>query len=1609
MTLTSWNTPRQNPASIKLAELRELIAREKSELCRQISGSNEETPESCLEIFCAKLFKRAPSEFIQRTTLETLSEIGVETFKIFHEFQKNNSPLLIKTKIALNNSRAKDVTSFCFVLHDRPFIIDTIVECFRDAQIHINAILHPILRDTATKQLISLTYIESTPLPDDNMLQKFVQTLQSKLSDLMIVTTDHIPMLKNIISVAKTIEDQRSNGKESEIANFLRWLADNGFVFLGYREWKIKNSSISNDLDSLPEHNNKKDLGLFRSASSTTLTDINVVSQDALHLLKSESSFFISKVLGKSPVHRNARMEVVTLKTSTEDGNSILIQSFLGMLTSKSATQEITSVPIARKILETLIEREGLIANSHDYKRLASIVNTIPRIEVLRSDLEHLHQDVDLLMRIQHRKETRITLNMDTLKRSTTLMVAMPRERFTGDIQEKIHEYIEAQFKLPPQTIDCHLALGNNRLARLYFFIPIPFEHLPNIDTTRLELEISNLSLTWDDNLYASLMEKHDSALAIKLSDFYTKLFTQSYKTVNSVRDAVFDIQHLENLSKDNNLEIAIDTSYSQSSPSCFDLKLYKRQGTLMLSSILPYLENTGLEIHDEAATPLERDGDIWATIYRFRVQHKSNKPFESQNIAQIFLSGLKHIITGRVDNDRLNSLLLDPGLSIKEIAIVRTLSNYLWQLKIFPSRDSIYRTLVYNPEFAKQIVIYFQNKFDPRIKFESIEARAEKLKAIQFQILQGLKNVSKLMHDRILRAMVNLIEAIIRTNAFQPENDFRIAIKIDAGKISSMPIPRPKYEIFVNSPEFEGVHLRGGKVARGGLRWSERREDFRTEILGLMKTQMIKNSIIVPVGAKGGFVIKARAFQDYDMSTAIEKAYRSFISSLLDITDNRSPSGDIVHPEHSIIYDDDDPYLVVAADKGTAVFSDIANDIAINKYNFWLGDAFASGGSCGYSHKALGITARGAWEATLQHFKEIGVDVETQTFSVVGIGDMSGDVFGNGLLLSKNAKLVAAFNHKHIFIDPNPDPNKSYVERKRLFELPSSQWTNYNKDLMSKGGGVYDRSAKEISLGTEAQHLLDITQDVISGEELIRAILLAPVDLLFNGGIGTYVKASNEKDDDVDDRVNDDVRVDARDLRAKIACEGGNCGFTQLARIEYSKIGGHINTDAVDNSGGVDLSDLEVNLKILLSGPLARGELTIQERNDLLRECAQEAVSKVIARNRSQSKVLSLGVRRSRRNIDYYRGLINDLETERLLDRSTEYLPDDESLIKRSRLKAGLTRPELAILISYTKMRIFNTLITTDLTKQRFLNRYLLNYFPQKVVERFPEDTINHPLAKEIIATQIANIFIERTGATFLYRTAEEAGATHTDIIFAFLAADEILGTDKLTYELDVMDRPNSTSIHLKSLLTLTNSLDSITRWLLEHRSTHMTWSELIEFYQKPCEKLVQETASFLTEIDLAKYNESYKQLIASGFPKYLAHAVSARIFSTVYLGIIDIATKSDLDLIDVAKLYSRLAAEFSITRLLEQARDIELTDRWEALSVRAITAELKNTVSKLTTSIIHEMGNPSIDAMTNYLNHREEIVKRYKQSVREFNTRQLTVPALLVISNQLYGISRT
>ncbi len=1596
MSDTATTTPAGKSAALGAAEKLNQLRRIFDEAPRGTAGMP--SPHQVAEEF----FHRAPSDYIERVGVEQMAKIATEGAKFFEQFLTGSEPFSVTVRNDLSGDDKRATTGVLSACYDRPFIVDTLIESLHAMGKRHRVLLHPIVRHHDGRR-VSLIYVELERIAKEADREKIATRIRNRFADLMLMSDDFGQMLEHnqraiaLFSGSAPIKGF-ADEERAEFGAYLSWLADGGFVFLGTRSWKVVRGGAKPKL----EHQLQSDLGLFRTADAEFRKELDEVQEDAQFLAESEHTTHFSKIFAESPVHRHARIDLLAFKAVDPNSGDEMVQLTIGLFTSKARSQEASSVPLIRRKLHSILEREGRLPNTHDYKEIISIVDSMPKSELVQNRIDVLRSDINLIINLQRRAEVRTRFHLDDLNRFYSVFVVMPRERYNTAVRRAIQQFVEKSFDTKEGSAEYGVMVTDYPLVVTHFLVPNIHRKEKKIDPARFERDIATLCMTWEDRFVDIAAPEHDDSGALERARHFGSQFPEQYKAATSPDEGVFDAKQLDNLSDQAPLQLAM----AEVSDGVYDLKLFKQGEGLTLSGILPYLENAGLHIDSETVTTIPLQSGQSGTVYKLRVHPKSNNRLVKERIDSILLPGLVRVLRGEADNDRLNVLLSSPGLSYREIAVLRVLTHYLWQVKAGTSGQSLVSAVTENPAIAELLVEFFAVKFDPA-RFKSMDERQAALGALRERFQDALKQVTQLAHDRALRTMLNVIEAVVRTNFYRIGDDLRVALKIDCKRVESLPTPRPYFEIFVNAPDFQGVHLRGGKVARGGIRWSDRVDDFRTEVLGLMKTQMLKNSIIIPVGAKGGFVLKHRPTDPTELGEAVKGRYVRFVRSLLEVTDNLV-SGKVVHPEKVVVYDGEDPYFVVAADRGTATFSDTANALATNEFNFWLGDAFASGGSNGYDHKKFAITARGAWETACRHFREIGIDVDQQEFTVVGIGDMSGDVFGNGLLQSKNARLLAAFDHRHVFLDPNPEAAASYAERLRMFNLPRSSWADYNRSLISAGGGVWDRNDKEITISPEVQNALGITEAKLSGQELVRSILKAPVDLLWNGGIGTYVKASTEDNLNVGDRANDEVRIDGRDLRVKVVAEGGNLGFTQLARIEYSKHGGHINTDAVDNSGGVNMSDLEVNLKILLRAAVERGALTLEKRNALLISLAEDVGERVVSRNRSQSMAISLGVRRSRKNLSYYRGLTNALEAEGLLDRKSEFLPDEETFERRTQLKAGLCRPELAILIGYAKMSLFNLLIDSKLPEDPFLERFLFNYFPEALQQQFPDDIRAHPLRREIIATEVANAVVDRMGSTFVFQTAEETGAKKLSIVRSFLAADAILGGRQLTQTLRIIDKPHATRLHHTTLIRLTSAIEGVVRWLLEHRNESESIQEAVARYGDQYRSLSEQADVLTSNVERTRYRDAVRQLIMGGVPKPLAVTAASSIYSSAFMDIIDLALSTGGPIVDVAKLYSQLSGMLHIRALFEQASEIETTDRWEAAAVRTLTADLRRSIAKLARAVIAEKGSATMDAMNGYLSERTEILERFKVTYQEFSNKQLTVPGLLALTNQLFALSR-
>jgi glutamate dehydrogenase len=1194
-------------------------------------------------------------------------------------------------------------TALEVVSDDMPFLVDSLSMLLSRRELGIHVFVHPVIGDE------SYMHVEIDRQADG--FDALADAVRDVIGQVRAAVEDWQPMRERMRALIDEPAPAGVDPAEIEEARaLLAWLVDDNFTFLGYREYRLVGEELH-----LVEGSG---LGLLRGGKSGASAAFSKLPPEVRALAHEPVPLVLTKANSRSTVHRPSYMDYVGVKAFDEQGNVTGERRFLGLYTTSAYRMTPDRIPVLRRKLQAVRERAGFPPGSHDDKAVVEIIDSYPRDELFQIETDELYEIVSGIRELGERQRVRLFMRTDRYQRFVSCLVFLPRDRFNTSNREKVAEILRSA--LGATTVDWTLRLTEWVLVRIHYVLHVSGK--PSVDAAALEQAIADATRSWDDDLRAALIEELGEEAGTVLFRRYGSAFPAAYRDDLLPRSAVADVHRLDALEGDDALDLSLYRPL-EAAPDALRCKLYRRGERVSLSDVLPMFESLGLTVTDERpyrVTPRDA-APVW--IYDFGLQAPHGVDCDA--IRARFHEAFTRIWHGDAELDGFNALIVSAGLDWREVTMLRTVARYLRQAGIPFSDRYMERALCGHTDVAAALVELFHARFGP----DRDPARAD---AAVAEIEAAIDAVDSLDEDRILRGFLSVVRAILQTN-YQLERPY-LALKLDPTRIPLLPLPRPKFEIFVHSPRVEGVHLRGGSVARGGLRWSDRREDFRTEVLGLMKAQMVKNALIVPVGAKGGFVVK-RAGDD------VVECYTMFIKALLEVTD------------------ESDPYLVVAADKGTATFSDIANGIAA-EHGFWLGDAFASGGSVGYDHKAMGITARSAWVSVQRHFRELGVDVQSEDFTVVGIGDMSGDVFGNGMLLSPHIRLVAAFDHRHIFIDPNPDAARSIEERRRLFEKPRSSWDDYDRSLISEGGGVYPRTAKSIPISPQAREALGIEADALTPNELIQAILRAPVDLLWNGGIGTYVKARSETHADVGDKANDAVRVNGSELRAKVVGEGGNLGFTQRGRIEFALNGGHVNTDTIDNAGGVNCSDHEVNIKILLDAVVADGDMTVKQRNALLAEMTDAVAERVLRGSFTQTQALSLARAQAPAMLDVHDRMLRDLEASGRLDRALEALPDAETVAERRTNGLGLTQPELAVVLAYSKITLYAELLESDLPDDPALEPELDRYFPDPLPQRFGDAMRRHRLRREIIATRVTNDVVDRAGTTFVFRLREDTGA---------------------------------------------------------------------------------------------------------------------------------------------------------------------------------------------------------------------------------------------------------
>ncbi|MFE2170782.1 NAD-glutamate dehydrogenase [Streptomyces sp. NPDC059447] len=1535
----------------------------------------------------------APEDLTDRDPVDVFGA-ALSHYRIAENRPQGTANVRVQTPTVEENGWTSSHSVVEVVTDDMPFLVDSVTNELSRQGRGIHVVIHPqvVVRRDVTGKLIEIlgpdcdAHGPRTARPHDSLVESWIHVeidRETDRADLKQITVDLLRVLSDVRESVEDWEKMRDAALRiadglpeeptapdlreyelEEARELLRWLADDHFTFLGYREYNLVDGDALSAvpgtglgiLRSDPHHSGKDD-------GHPVSPSFNRLPADARAKAREHRLLVLTKANSRSTVHRPSYLDYVGVKKFDADGNVVGERRFLGLFSSAAYTESVRRVPVIRRKVTEVLERAGFSPSSHDGRDLTQILETYPRDELFQTPVDQLQSIVTSVLYLQERRRLRLYLRQDEYGRYYSALVYLPRDRFTTGVRLRLMDILKED--LDGISVDFTAWNTESILSRIHFVVRVPqgkeLPVLTEADVERIEARLVDAARSWADGFSEALVAELGEERAAELLRRYGTSFPEGYKADHSPRAAVADLCHLEKLS-------ASDRPFALSlyepvgaGPGERRFKIYRTGEQVSLSAVLPVLQRLGVEVTDERPYELRRSDRVSAWIYDFGLRMPlstgNGDNYLGDDARERFQEAFAAVWTGDAENDNFNSLVLGAGLTWRQAVVLRAYAKYMRQAGSTFSQDYMEDTLRNNVHTTRLLVSLFEARMSPGRQ----AAGSELVDAMLEELDGALDQVASLDEDRILRSFLTLIKATLRTNFFQlngaGEPHSYVSMKFDPQAIPDLPAPRPAFEIWVYSPRVEGVHLRFGKVARGGLRWSDRREDFRTEILGLVKAQMVKNTVIVPVGAKGGFVAKNLPDPSVDRDAWLAEgiaSYKIFISALLDITDNMV-AGEVVPPKGVVRHDEDDTYLVVAADKGTATFSDIANGVA-ESYGFWLGDAFASGGSAGYDHKGMGITARGAWESVKRHFRELGHDTQTEDFTVVGVGDMSGDVFGNGMLLSEHIRLVAAFDHRHIFIDPNPDAAVSYAERRRLFDLPRSSWADYDTSLISAGGGVHPRSAKAVPITAQVREALGIEAGVtkMTPADLMKAILQSPVDLLWNGGIGTYVKATAETHADVGDKANDAIRVNGSEIRAKVIGEGGNLGLTQLGRIEFAHHGGKVNTDAIDNSAGVDTSDHEVNIKILLNAVVTDGDMTVKQRNKLLAEMTDEVGTLVLRNNYAQNTALANGSAQAPSLLHAQQRFMRRLESEGLLNRELEFLPTDRQIRELLNTGKGLTQPELAVLFAYTKITVADELIHTELPDDPYLRRLLHAYFPGALLKKFPEQIDAHALRREIITTLLVNDTVNTGGSTFLHRLREETGASLEEIVRAQLSAREIFGLAEVWDAVEALDNEVAADVQTRVRLHSRRLVERGTRWLLNNRPQPLQITETVELFQDRVEQVWAELPKLVRGADLEWYQSVLDELTGEGVPEELAAKVAG--FSSAFptLDIVAIADRTGVDPLGVAEVYYDLADRLDITQLMDRIIELPRSDRWQSMARASIREDLFAAHAALTADVL-------------------------------------------------------
>jgi glutamate dehydrogenase len=1603
------DTIEQSAPATTTSELHPKVEEMLDRIGREAEAGSGAEPErgAALRAFARALLRRLADDDLRAITADELFALATSAFAFADSRGLEASAVRVFNADPEVHGYRCHGTVIEVATDDSPFLVDSVSEELTARGLTIKQLLHPVIgavRDDRGRLVRvlpgreaehreSFMHFEVDRTLGDDVNAELEARVRRILRDVSLVVRDFEPMqdrVRDMMELASAAEVRYPAEVVGEVARFLDWLLQLNFVLLGYREYELLETKEGRAIRAVPGSG----LGILSDVGKSTFSELTLLSTlapDVRNRIEDGELLIYSKTQAYSTVHRRARMDYIGVRTLAPDGSIVGEARLIGLFTSKAYMEPVAKTPLLHHKLEQLIAAEDLIPGSHDYKAIVALFESFPKDELFQASAEEIRRLVVGLLQLEKHGGIRVLIRRDLYGRNVSVVVALPRDRFNADLRKRLQGLFLARFN--GTTIDYHLSLGETESARIFFTIHVaPGVPIPDVRYEELEREVERLARTWEDDLLDALTGRVGAGRALVLLEEYAPRFPEYYKANDEWELVVDDVLMLEKLEASTE-GFLVGVGNETKGERLTRVKLYKTGGKVDLSDFMPILEALGLRVVEEVPTAVSGDGRVY--IHDFGVLDSRGAVLELGEAADRVTDTIAAVWRGDCDSDSLNRLVTLSSLTWWQVRILRALRNYRMRVSARYTENYRNDAMAAYPSIAERLVRMFEARFDP-IR----SATEEEIDEIRQAIHKDLRGVSSLDQDNILRHLLGTIEAIVRTNAYLSDRSY-LSFKLLSERVPEMPKPTPLYEIWVYSTEMEAIHLRAGMVARGGIRWSDRREDFRTEVLGLMKAQKVKNAVIVPDGSKGGFVLKRTSVAPEQVKEEVARQYATFMEGLLDVTDNLE-KGDVVHPEGVRGMDGPDPYLVVAADRGTAPLSDAANDIS-QRYGYWLGDAFASGGSHGYDHKALGITARGAWESVKRHFRELGLDPMTEPFTAIGIGDMSGDVFGNGMLYTDRIRLVAAFDHRHVFLDPEPDPVTSFAERKRLFEMPASSWGDYDRSVLSVGADVIDRAAKWVTLSTEAREALAIpdgTPAEMTPADVIRWVLQAPVDLLWNGGIGTYVKATDEGHTEVGDRANDPVRINGNQVRARVVGEGGNLGFTQRGRIEYALTGGRVNTDFIDNSAGVDTSDREVNLKILLGLAVERGELATDERNSLLEACTDDVIRRVLYDNYLQAQILSQEVTIAAERNEACEDLMLQLEAEGELDRAVEFLPTSDEMAERRGRGEGLTRPELALLVAYAKRSIKRDLLEADLPDSEYLEQDLARYFPEKVVDRFRSVLAEHPLRRELVATIVSNDVVNSQGVTFVSRLVAETGATPTEVVRAFRIARDIVDAVSRWDAVESLDGKIDPETQNELMTGVDRLVESSARWYLV-RAPGLRLGEAVD----QARAAFRELSSVIEQIGPEAWREQRDReavrLTGEGIPEELArrHAFQDELVHGP--DIISVSRATGRAVLEVARGFFLLGERLDIDWLEQRLAEQPAKTRWQRWALHSMEDDLYTIRREIIETVLeHAGGRPIDEAVDAFLEDRSAAYGRLQRFMRSLAMEGVTGLSQLTVA---------